>query len=104
MCHIIILVASLILMALFKTEPSELDWLQVYDMTHWWKKFLRTGASLQGHEYSIYRVLPENQKNQHGADLTLVLEKFGNIQDSYCGLYISHQSNILLPNICQFWL
>ena len=27
-------------MALFKdhkTEPSELDWLQVYDMTHWWK-------------------------------------------------------------------
>ena len=29
-----ILVASLSLMALF-TEPSELDWLQVYDMTHW---------------------------------------------------------------------
>ena len=28
-----ILVASLTLMAL-KTEPSELDWLQVYDMTH----------------------------------------------------------------------
>ena len=27
------LVASLTLMAL-KTEPSELDWLQVYDMTH----------------------------------------------------------------------
>ena len=27
-----ILVASLTLMAL-KTEPSELDWLQVYDMT-----------------------------------------------------------------------
>ena len=23
----------------FKTEPSELDWLQVYDMTHWWKMF-----------------------------------------------------------------
>ena len=30
-----ILVASLTLMALFyKTEPSELEWLQVYDMTH----------------------------------------------------------------------
>ena len=29
-----ILLASLTLMALFKTEPSELDWLQVYDMTH----------------------------------------------------------------------
>ena len=29
-----ILVASLTLMVLFKTEPSELDWLQVYDMTH----------------------------------------------------------------------
>ena len=29
-----ILKASLTLMALFKTEPSELDWLQVYDMTH----------------------------------------------------------------------
>ena len=30
-----ILVASLTLMALFyKTEPSELDWLQVYDLTH----------------------------------------------------------------------
>ena len=29
-----ILVASLTLMALLKTEPSELDWLQVYDMTH----------------------------------------------------------------------
>ena len=28
-----ILVASLTLMAL-KTEPSELDWLEVYDMTH----------------------------------------------------------------------
>ena len=28
-----ILVASLTLMAL-KTEPSDLDWLQVYDMTH----------------------------------------------------------------------
>ena len=26
-----ILVASLTLMAPFKTEPSELDWLQVYD-------------------------------------------------------------------------
>ena len=40
-----ILVVSLTLMAL-KTEPSELDWLQVYDMTHWWKIILRTGASL----------------------------------------------------------
>ena len=30
------------------TEPSELDWLQVYDMTHWWKIVLRTGASLVG--------------------------------------------------------
>ena len=30
-CHI--LVASLFMMALFETEPSELDWLQVYDMT-----------------------------------------------------------------------
>ena len=40
-----ILVASLPLMAL-KTEPSELDWLQVYDMTHWWKIVLRAGASL----------------------------------------------------------
>ena len=29
-----ILVASLTLMALFKTEPSELDWLQINDMTH----------------------------------------------------------------------
>ena len=29
-----ILVASLTLMALFKTEPSELDWLQVCDMPH----------------------------------------------------------------------
>ena len=30
-----ILVASLTLMALFyETEPSELDWLQVYDLTH----------------------------------------------------------------------
>ena len=32
-----ILVASLTPMALFKdlkTEPSELDWLQVYDMAH----------------------------------------------------------------------
>ena len=29
-----------------KTELSELDWLQVYDMTHWWKIVLRTGASL----------------------------------------------------------
>ena len=28
-----ILVASLTLMALFLTEPSELDWLQVYEMT-----------------------------------------------------------------------
>ena len=27
-------------MALFKTEPSELDWLQVYIMTHWWKSEL----------------------------------------------------------------
>ena len=26
--------ASLTLMARFKTETSELDWLQVYDMTH----------------------------------------------------------------------
>ena len=26
---------------------SELDWLQVYDMTHWWKIALRAGASLQ---------------------------------------------------------
>ena len=32
--HIHVLVARLTLMALFKTEPSELDWLQVYDMTH----------------------------------------------------------------------
>ena len=40
-----ILVASLTLMAL-KTEPSELDSLQVYDMTPWWKIVLRTGASL----------------------------------------------------------
>ena len=29
-----ILVASLTLMGLFKTKPSELDWLQVYDMSH----------------------------------------------------------------------
>ena len=29
-----ILVASLTRMALLKTEPSELDWLLVYDMTH----------------------------------------------------------------------
>ena len=29
-----ILEVSLTLMALFKTEPYELDWLQVYDMTH----------------------------------------------------------------------
>ena len=29
-----ILVASLTLMALFKTEPSDLGWLQVYDTTH----------------------------------------------------------------------
>ena len=28
------------------TEPSELDWLQVYYMTHRWKNVLRTGASL----------------------------------------------------------
>ena len=28
----------------YKTEPSELDWLQVYDMTR--KIILRTGASL----------------------------------------------------------
>ena len=28
-----ILVANLTLMALLKAEPSELDWLQVYDMT-----------------------------------------------------------------------
>ena len=28
------------------TEPSELDWLQVYDMLHWWKIALRTGASI----------------------------------------------------------
>ena len=42
-----ILAASLTLMALFlKTEPSELDWLQVYDMAHWWKIVLRTGPSL----------------------------------------------------------
>ena len=27
-------------------QPSELDCLQVYDMTHWWKNVLRTGASL----------------------------------------------------------
>ena len=33
--------AILTLMALFKTEPSELDWLQVYDMTHWWKFVLK---------------------------------------------------------------
>ena len=30
----------------YKTEPSQFDWLQVYDMTHWWKIVLRTGASL----------------------------------------------------------
>ena len=41
-----IIEASLTLMALFKTEPSELDWLQAYDMKHWWKIVLRTGASL----------------------------------------------------------
>ena len=29
-----ILVASLTLLALSKTEPTELDWLQVYGMTH----------------------------------------------------------------------
>ena len=40
-----ILEAGLTLMAL-KTEPSELDWLQVYDMTHRQKIVLRTGASL----------------------------------------------------------
>ena len=39
-----ILVASLTLMALLKTEPSELDRLLVYDMTHWWKIILRAGA------------------------------------------------------------
>ena len=40
-----ILVASLTLVALFyKTEPSELDWLQV--LTHWWKIVIGTGASL----------------------------------------------------------
>ena len=33
-----------------KTEPSELDWLQVYDMTRWWKIVLRTGASLTGNK------------------------------------------------------
>ena len=27
-------------------QPSELDWLQVYDMTHWWKTVLMTGTSL----------------------------------------------------------
>ena len=36
--------------SVLKTEPSELDWLQVYDMIHWWKIVLRTGASL------IYKV------------------------------------------------
>ena len=42
-----ILVASLTLMALFnETGPSELDWLQVYDLTDWWKIVLGTGASL----------------------------------------------------------
>ena len=40
-------------MALFKTEPSELDWLQVYDMTHWWKIVLRTGAILHMHMRNV---------------------------------------------------
>ena len=45
-----ILVASLTLMALFfKTEPSELDWLQVYDNSDTVMTIvLRTGASLHG--------------------------------------------------------
>ena len=58
-CHI--LVASLTLMALFvsytcsqsisdgsvcKTEPSEYDWLQVYDYDTLMKNVLMTGASL----------------------------------------------------------
>ena len=30
-----------------RTEPSELDWLQVYGVAHWWKIVLRTGASLR---------------------------------------------------------
>ena len=29
-----------------KTEPSEIDWLHVYDMIHWWKIVLRTEPRL----------------------------------------------------------
>ena len=32
--------------SVLKTEPSELDWLQVYDIASWWKIVLRTGANL----------------------------------------------------------
>ena len=35
-----------ILVVSSKTEPSELDWLQVYDKAHWWKIVLLSGASL----------------------------------------------------------
>ena len=41
-------------MALFKTEPSEVDWLQEYDMTHWYQIVLRTGASLMTNEINKY--------------------------------------------------
>ena len=32
--------------SVLKQSHQELDWLQVYDMTHWWKIVLRTEASL----------------------------------------------------------
>ena len=40
-----------------KTEPSELDWLQVYDRTHWWKIVLRTGASLNNNRLGLETII-----------------------------------------------
>ena len=51
-----ILVASLTLMALFKTESSELDCLHVNDMAHWRTIVLRTGASLMDTQNIILSV------------------------------------------------
>ena len=77
----------------FKTEPSEQDWLQVYDITQWWKIVLRTGASLFicnivnfmpsfpdsdcKHNGAVWKIIkigfPNKKKIQNGAKCTLQL-------------------------------
>ena len=83
--------------SVLKTEPSELDWLQVYGMTHWWKIVLRTWASLgQANRYLKTYFLHNLPELQLSGD-----EPTASVSMSYMGYY--KKSKIVSFKFSDWW-